>query len=152
MIIGVISDTHGILTQDAADALAGVRQIIHAGDIGSRDVIKALENIAPVTAVRGNMDSGSWTLKLPFTDLINLGPVSCYILHDLHTLDLDPLAADVKIVISGHTHKAESYIKNKVLFFNPGSASYGRYGGPLTVGRIEINNIKIIPEILKLSA
>ena len=150
MFIGVISDTHGQLSEAALEALKGVHHIVHAGDIGGPELIPALERIAPVTAVRGNMDHGGWAQKLPPADMVALDGVYVYILHDIHTLDLDPLAAGVKVVISGHTHQAAMKTVDGVLYFNPGSASSGRYASPESVGIIELASNRIVPQILRL--
>lgn len=151
MIIGVISDTHGTLNSDAVDALNGVHRIIHAGDIDGPEVLKALESIAPVTAVRGNMDSGSWAQKLPIADLVDYHGVNFYILHNLYTLDLDPIAAGIQVIISGHTHQPEIRTDKGILFFNPGSASYSRHGEGLSIGRIELDANGVHAHIIRLS-
>lgn len=152
MIIGVISDTHGLLNQSAVAALKGVDCIFHAGDIGGPDVIHALDRLAPVTAVRGNMDQGEWTHKLPMFSLVDINGTYVYIIHDLSTLDLDPVDAGIHIIINGHTHQADIQAHRGVLYLNPGSASYGRYGGSLSVGRIEVAPDGIHPKIVKLGS
>jgi uncharacterized protein len=149
MKIGIISDTHGVLTPEALTALAGVERIIHAGDIGSADVIKALEKIAPVAAVRGNMDGG-WANRLPWRDLLNLDDMTFYVVHDLNHIDLDPHAARIDVVVSGHTHRAQAQRVGQTLYFNPGSASVSRHGGPLTTGIIRIQGNHLDHEILHL--
>ncbi len=148
--IGIISDTHGTLSQKALDALSGVEQILHAGDIGSPEVLKALQTLAPTSAVRGNMDGGQWCEDLPKTDMLEIDRTTVYLLHDLHSLDLDPQAAGVQIVIHGHTHQSANRIHDGILYFNPGSASFGRHGGPLSVGRIELLDGQIVPRIILL--
>ncbi len=137
--VGVISDTHGRLIPEAARALEGVDVIIHAGDIGSPDVLAELELIAPVFAVKGNMDGGSWTRDLPSADVVAFGETLMYVLHDLHRLDLDPEAAGFKAVISGHTHQAAATRKEGVLYINPGSASQPRYGSSVSVALLRVN-------------
>ena len=122
MIIGVISDTHGLLRPEALAALRGSDYIIHAGDIGDPTILKALAEIAPVTAIRGNVDRDPWAKKIPATNVVEVAGVSIYILHNLNELDLKPEAAGFQVVVSGHTHAAKSEIKNDVLYFNPGSA------------------------------
>ncbi len=151
MILGVISDTHGIVRPEALNALRGVEHIVHAGDIGGVDVIEALGTIAPVTAVRGNTDGGSWSRQLQSTQILSLGDWLFYVLHDLDTLDLDPAAAGIHAVISGHTHKAAILRMNGVLCFNPGSASQGRSGTPASVGRIRISPAGLQPRIVTLT-
>jgi len=148
--IGIISDTHGHLYQKALDALSGVDHILHAGDIGAPEVLKALLSIAPTQAVRGNMDGGQWCEDLPKTDMIEIEKTTFYLLHDLQALDLDPPLAGVQIVIHGHTHQAANACHDGVLYFNPGSASFGRHGGPLSIGRIDITDGRIVPKIIQL--
>lgn len=150
MIIGIISDTHGILNSSAQQALAGVDHIVHAGDIDSPDVLKSLARIAPVSAVRGNMDQGHWAHKLPVSDLVAFEGVHFYLLHNLDQLDLDPIAAGIQVVISGHTHQSSIKTIQGVLYFNPGSASYGRHGGSLSVGRITVSSNRLTPRIVGL--
>jgi putative phosphoesterase len=150
--IAIISDTHGTLTQDALDAISGVDHILHAGDIGAPEILQRLRTIAPVNAVRGNMDGGDWCQDLPTTDMVELDTTTFYLLHDLSRLDLDPQAAGVQVVIHGHTHNAANNTRAGVLYFNPGSASRpGRPGGPLSLGIIEITGGGIDPQIIVLN-
>jgi putative phosphoesterase len=150
--IAIISDTHGLLTQSAFDAMAGVDHILHAGDIGAPEILQLLRTIAPVHAVRGNMDGGAWCRNLPLTDMVELDATTFYLLHDLSRLDLDPQAAGVQVVIHGHTHNAANNTHAGVLYFNPGSASRpGHSGGPLSLGIIEIANGRIDPQIVVLN-
>jgi putative phosphoesterase len=151
MIVGVISDTHGVLNRQALEALEGVQHIIHAGDIGNPDIIQTLEKIAPLTAVRGNMDSGVWSNSLPAYEMITLNQSCFYILHNLDRLDLEPQSAGIDIVVSGHTHFPEIKSVNQVLYFNPGSASSSRYGGPLAIGKIRLFKTYLEPEIIQLT-
>jgi len=150
MIIGVISDTHGLLRPEAIQALQGSEHIIHAGDIGSPEIIPALEKIAPVSAIRGNVDRQPWTKKFPETEVVELAGVHIYLIHDLKALDLNPRAAEFAAVISGHSHQPKQEIKDGVLYFNPGSAGPRRFGLPVTVGRLEIVAGKIIGRIIDL--
>ena len=150
MHIGIISDTHGFLSKSAVDALKGVDHIVHAGDVGGPEILQALNLIAPVTAVRGNTDGGSWAKQLPPTDMISIEDVTLYVLHDLHTIDIDPETAGITVVISGHTHQPEIKNTNSILYLNPGSASQARNGGPKSIGRIKILNKTIQPEIVVL--
>jgi uncharacterized protein len=152
MIIGIISDTHGTLTSKALDALNGVEYILHAGDIGGPEVLETLQNLAPTHAVRGNMDGGDWCGNVPGNDMLEINGTSFYLLHDLHTLDLDPPAAGIQVVVHGHTHQSANQTHAGVLYFNPGSASFGRHGGPLSVGRIELVNGRIVPRIILLES
>ena len=150
MIVGVISDTHGKLAAAARNALVGVDRILHAGDIDGPEILKLLDDIAPVTAVRGNMDHGSWADDLPSADLISIGGTMIYMLHNLDALDLDPVAAGVSAVISGHTHQAHMETIHGVLYLNPGSASHGRYGSSSSIAIIKLAQGRIRPEILTL--
>ena len=152
MIIGIISDTHGVLSDDAANVLDGVDQILHAGDIDGPEVLDALADIAPVSAVRGNMDHGGWCDTLHTADLISLNGILIYLIHDLATLDLDPVAAGVKVVVSGHTHQADIQFKRDVLYLNPGSASHGRYGSAPSVAILDISSDRLQPRIITLDA
>ena len=122
VIIGVISDTHGLLRPEAVAALQGSDHIVHAGDVGRPDILQELTAIAPVTTVRGNVDQGSWARKLPLTEVLEAGGVSLYVLHILEQLDLNPEAAGFAAVISGHSHVPKQEVKKGVLYFNPGSA------------------------------
>lgn len=131
--IGVISDTHGFLDARVIDAFVGIDLIIHAGDIGKPKILDALATIAPVKAVRGNTDHGPWADELPSTALVALNTVTLYVLHDIQQLDLEPQAAGIRVVISGHTHRASLEEKNNVVFLNPGSAVEPRHNSPPTV-------------------
>lgn len=147
--VGIISDTHGNLSRQALKALEGVSHILHAGDIGGPEVLAHLRQVAPVTAVRGNTD-GAWAREIPLTEMLTLGHITIYILHDLFTLDLESAAAGIDLVISGHTHRAESRVVKGIVYFNPGTASVSRHGGPLTVGRIRIATDGIHPDIVQI--
>jgi putative phosphoesterase len=151
MKIGVISDTHGLLRPDAVTALQGVEHILHAGDVGNAAILYQLAQIAPVTAVRGNIDRNGPCAKLPATELIELAGVSIYMLHDVHELDLDPVAAGIQAVISGHSHKPLIERKKGVLYFNPGSAGPKRFSLPVSLGFLEIRG-KIEPLIFRLDS
>jgi len=130
--------------------LRGSQRIIHAGDVGAAEILDELASIAPVTAVRGNIDKGAWARKLPETDVVELGPVSFYVLHDLTLLDLKPEAAGFKVVVYGHSHVPKQEIRNGVLYFNPGSAGPRRFRLPVTVGRLVVRNDKVGPEIVSI--
>src|SRR5262249_46048777 len=138
MIIGIISDTHGLLRPEALDFLRGSEHIIHAGDIGSPDIVPALEKIAPVTAIRGNVDTQNWARRFAETEVVELEGVHIYVTHDLTALDLDPKAAGFAVVISGHSHQPKRQAKDGVLYFNPGSAGPRRFSLPVSIGRLEI--------------
>ena len=137
--IGVISDTHGLLRATALDALAGSDLIIHAGDVGKPEILAQLQRIAPVVAVRGNIDHGD---ALPKTAVAEAGPARIYVLHDIHELDLDPAAAGFHIVISGHSHKPSRVDRNGVIYLNPGSAGPRRFQLPITLAYIDL---KVLP-------
>lgn len=141
--IGLISDTHGLLRTEARIALRGVDRIIHAGDICNAEVLDALAEIAPVTAVRGNNDRGAWAERVPERELIAIEAVKLYVLHDLHELDIDPRAEGVKAVISGHSHRPLSKMENGVLYVNPGSAGPRRFRLPISLGFLEIDGAQV---------
>jgi putative phosphoesterase len=137
--VGVISDTHGLLRPEAVAALAGVEHILHAGDVGDAEILDRLAHIAPVTAIRGNVDRGERCGRLPETELVELGGQSIYMLHDRTALDLDPVAAGIGAVVFGHSHQqAIEWVKG-VLYFNPGSAGPRRFSLPVSVGFMEIS-------------
>lgn len=136
--IGVISDTHGHLDARVIDAFVGADVIIHAGDIGKPKILAALAKVAPVKAVRGNTDCGPWAASLPETALLVVGGLTLYVLHDLQQLDLEPSAAGIRVVISGHTHRASLEEKNNVVFLNPGSALEPRQDRPPTVAILTV--------------
>jgi putative phosphoesterase len=150
MIIGIISDTHGLLRPEALAALQGSDCIIHAGDIGDPDILPELESIAPITAIRGNVDREPWAKKIPATNVLEVEAVSIYILHDLAKLDLKPEAAGFAAVIYGHSHTPKQETKNGVLYFNPGSAGPKRFKLPVTVGRLVIQGHSVRGEILQI--
>ena len=149
-IVGVISDTHGLLRPEALAALRGSDYIIHAGDIGDPAILKQLAEIAPVTAIRGNVDRDAWARKIPATNVLEVGGVSVYILHNLNELDVKPEAAGFQVVVSGHTHAAEADMKNGVLYFNPGSAGPRRFRLPVTVGRLHLKDGRASAEIIEI--
>jgi hypothetical protein len=138
MKIGVISDTHGLLRREVAPALAGVERILHLGDVGKPAILQELEKIAPVTAIRGNVDREGLCGKLPETDVLLLGGRYVYMLHDLNTLHLDPAAGKFAAVLFGHTHMPNFYKKKGVLYFNPGSCGPRRFELPVTIGLLTV--------------
>jgi uncharacterized protein len=149
VVVGVISDTHGALSEGALRALEGVDRIVHAGDIIGGDVISTLARIAKVVAVRGNMDRYSTASGLPRTALADIAGTSVYVLHDLMDLDIEPVAAGISVVVHGHTHRAEITWKNGVLYLNPGSAR-ARADGTATIARLTLSEDGIVPEIIRL--
>ena len=152
LTVGVISDTHGLLRPEAVAALAGVDQILHAGDVGTPDVLAALRDVAPVTAVRGNVDHGVWATALPMTDVVRLGALDVYMLHDLAALDLDPAAAGFAAVITGHSHQPKAEGKRGVLYLNPGSAGPRRFALPVTLSILHITGATIEHQRIDLLA
>jgi putative phosphoesterase len=150
ILVGVISDTHGLLRPEALTALRESDYIIHAGDIGDAEILEKLTAIAPVTAVRGNVDKEAWAQKLPETEALELGGVSVYVLHDVSQLDLKPEAAGFHVVISGHSHVAKCETRNGVLFFNPGSAGPRRFKLPVSVGALTIVDGRARAEIVEV--
>jgi uncharacterized protein len=150
ILIGVISDTHGLLRPEALAALQDSQYIIHAGDVGASEIIDRLAAISPVTAVRGNIDKDAWAGKLPETEVMEIGGASIYVLHDLGQLDLKPEAAGFDAVISGHSHIPKQETRGGVLFFNPGSAGPRRFKLPITVGRLIIENGRVRGEIMRI--
>ncbi len=149
-VVGVISDTHGRIHPRALDALRGSSAILHAGDIGSEDILGKLRSVAPVHAIIGNVDVEPLTTKYPATDVVEIAGISLYMLHNLRALDLDPKAAGMSAVIFGHSHQPEFYFEKGVLFFNPGSAGPRRFSLPIAVGKIRIRNGELFPEIIIL--
>lgn len=149
-IIGVISDTHGLLRPEAIAALQGVEHIIHAGDVGSPEILERLSAIAPVTTVRGNIDKGGWARKLSETEVLDIGGISIYVLHDLAKLDLNPKAAGFHAVVSGHSHVLKQEMRDGVLYFNPGSAGPRRFKLPISLGKLIVDDGIVLGELLQL--
>lgn len=150
-VIGVISDTHGLLRPEAARALAGVDLIVHAGDIGKPEVLVELKKIAPVAAIKGNNDTGDWARRLPEVRNVKVGQHRLYVIHDVHELDFDPGARKFRAVISGHSHKPSVAEKDGVLFVNPGSPGPRRFKLPVAVGKIWVEGADVGAEIIELS-
>jgi uncharacterized protein len=148
--VGLISDTHGLLRPQAADLLRGCNHIVHAGDVGNKSILEQLAALAPVTVVRGNNDTGEWADAVPESALIQIGSVFMYVLHDLALLDIDPKAAGVHIVVSGHSHKPRIEVRQDVLYVNPGSAGPRRFKLPITVAELVIVGEAISPRIVEL--
>jgi uncharacterized protein len=136
--IGLISDTHGLLRKEALRALEGAELIIHAGDVGKSEILDTLRAIAPVVAVRGNVDTESWASALPETAVVEAGAATIFVLHDAHALDLNPAAAGFHIVVSGHSHKPVRTESGGVLYINPGSAGPRRFQLPVTIARLDL--------------
>ena len=152
MRIGVISDTHGLLRPEAEQCLAGVAHIIHAGDIGRPEVIAGLRRIAPVIAIKGNVDTADWTARYPTTKTVKLGGRAIHVLHDVHELKFDPASNGIDVVISGHSHKPDIETVDGVLFLNPGSAGPRRFSLPITLATLELTRSGIRPVIHQLGS
>lgn len=148
--MGVISDTHGLLRPEALQALEGCQHILHAGDVGRPEVLEALRRLAPVTAVRGNVDRGDWAEALPLSEIIELNGVSIYMLHDLGTLDLNPAAAGFQVVISGHSHQPHIETRQGVLYLNPGSAGPRRFRLPVCLAYLHLHGQTASAELVTL--
>jgi uncharacterized protein len=136
--IGLISDTHGLMRKEALRALEGCEFIIHAGDVGARNVLEELRAVAPVVAVRGNVDKGDWASELPVTTIVEARSALIFVLHDIKELDLDPAAAGFGIVVSGHSHKPDQSERAGVRYINPGSAGPRRFKLPVTVALLDL--------------
>jgi hypothetical protein len=149
--VGLISDTHGQLRAEAMDALRGSDFIIHAGDIGHAGIIHQLAEIAPVTAVRGNNDNGAWVTGVRETEVLVVGEVCVYVIHDLAQLQLDPVVAGFQVVVSGHTHRPGFETRNGVLYVNPGSAGPRRFTLPVSVGELIVSGLDLGPQLFTLS-
>jgi hypothetical protein len=150
MIIGVISDTHGLIRPEAISALQESELIIHAGDIGKMDVIEALKAIAPVIAVKGNIDKGEWAEGLPEAREVEAGSVRIYVTHIFEDLNIDPAAESVQMIITGHSHVPSIREQNGVVYLNPGSAGPRRFNLPISVARVEVSGIHIDARIIRL--
>ena len=150
-IIALISDTHGLMRRAALTALKGTDLIVHAGDVGKVGIIEQLRAVAPVVAVRGNVDKGAWASELPMTAIAEAGSVLIYVLHDVQQLDLDPAAAGFNIVVSGHSHKPGHTERAGVMYLNPGSAGPRRFRLPITVARLDLRRSPWSVEFINLS-
>jgi uncharacterized protein len=149
--IGLISDTHGLLRPEALSFLRGSDVIVHAGDIGNAGVLEALAGIAPVTAVRGNNDTGSWAAALPETAFLRFGAMLLYALHDLAALDIDAHANGVRVVVCGHSHRPRIEERDGVLYVNPGSAGPRRFRLPVSVAELLVDGASVVPRLVELA-
>jgi uncharacterized protein len=149
-LIGLISDTHGLLRSGALNALEGSDLILHAGDVGKPGILESLRAIAPTVVVRGNIDHGGWASRLPMTAIAEAGSVSIYMLHDIKELDVDPVAAGFRVVVSGHSHKPSRTERGGVLYINPGSAGPQRFKLPVTVARLDLRQSPWSVEFIEL--
>jgi putative phosphoesterase len=150
MRIGLIADTHGLLRPEALAFLSGSDHIVHAGDIGGAHILEQLASIAPVTAVRGNNDTGAWADALAETQLLQFGAIFVHILHDLARLDIDPRLAGVHAVIAGHSHRPLIVAKHGVHYINPGSAGPRRFKLPVSIGELLIDGASLVPRLVRL--
>jgi uncharacterized protein len=149
-VIGLISDTHGLIRPEALEALKGVELIIHAGDIGKREIIDALQDIAPVLAIKGNNDIGEWAHRFPETKLVKSGNTRLFVIHNVNELECDPVTHGYQVVVSGHSHKPSVSTRDGVFFVNPGSAGPRRFKLPVAVGKLFIENNQVSAEIIEL--
>jgi uncharacterized protein len=136
--IGLISDTHGLLRDGAMEALRGSQLIIHAGDVGKPEILASLRQLAPVVAVKGNIDKAPWASELPATAIVEASSALIYAIHDIHELDLDTVSTGIQIVVSGHSHKPGRTDRSGVIYINPGSAGPRRFQLPVTVARLDL--------------
>jgi putative phosphoesterase len=148
--VGLISDTHGLLRPEAVEALHGSQLIVHAGDVGKPEILETLRRIAPVVAVRGNVDTAEWAQSLPLTTVAEAGTALIYVLHDVNALDLNPQAAGFRVVVSGHSHKPGKTEREGVLYINPGSAGPRRFQLPVTVARLDVGETPYAVEFVEL--
>ena len=149
-LIGVISDTHGLLSPQAVQALQGSELILHAGDVGKPEVLDRLRDIAPVVAVRGNVDHSTWAQRLPRTQTVEIGKHRLYVIHNLDDLPTDPTADGLSAVISGHSHRPSIVRKNGVLYLNPGSGGPRRFNLPISVALLKVSDNQIEAELVEL--
>lgn len=150
-LIGIISDTHGLVRPEALKALKGVEMILHAGDIGRQEVLDTLNQIAPVVAVRGNNDKGEWAQSLPDWEVVEVGEVSIYMLHDLKEIDISPSGGGFRVVVSGHSHKPSVTEQRGVLYVNPGSAGPRRFTLPVSLAHLHVLGDKVQAKLIELS-
>jgi uncharacterized protein len=150
-IVGVISDTHGLLRPEAVAALEGSRYIVHGGDVGDESILRTLEAIAPVTVVRGNVDTDTWARRLPRTAVLDVDGVRIYAVHDISDLDIDPRAAGVDVIVFGHSHRPGIEPRGDVIYLNPGSAGPRRFDLPVSLARLTIEAGVAAAEIVELT-
>ena len=148
--VGLISDTHGLLRAEALAFLRGSDFIVHAGDIGDAHVLEELRRVAPLTAVRGNNDKGPWARSIAETEVLQVDDVSIYVLHDLSELDLDPIPAGFRVVVSGHSHHPRIDERDGVLYVNPGSSGPRRFKLPIAVGELQVDGASVKARIVQL--
>lgn len=149
-VVGLIADTHGLLRTEVLEAFKGVHLIVHAGDVGREGVLEALGQIAPVRAVRGNVDHGAWARKLPLGELLEIGEINLYVYHGHEKPGIDPVAAGCRVVVRGHSHRPEAEKRGGVLYLNPGSAGPKRFKLPVTVMRLYLKGKDVREELVYL--
>ena len=142
--VGVLSDTHGLLREEALRELEESEIIVHAGDVGDASILHRLEEIAPVRAVRGNTDVAEWATRLPRTRVVEVSGAVLYVVHDIEDLDLEPAAAGFDVVVYGHSHRPDATERDGVLYFNPGAAGHRRFRLPVTVGRLRVSDAGVV--------
>ena len=150
LTVGVISDTHGLLRPEATEALKGSDLIVHAGDVGGAQILEQLRAIAPTFAVRGNVDTGEWAKVLPMTEVVIVGQLQLYVLHDFATLDLNPRAAGFSAVVYGHSHRPDAEVRHGVLYLNPGSAGPRRFTLPIAMAKLRVVGDQLSHEMIDL--
>jgi uncharacterized protein len=150
-VVGLISDTHGLIRPEALDSLRETDLILHAGDIGRSHVLEALGSIAPVVAIRGNNDKGEWARGLPDREVVDVGEVRIYLLHNVKEIDISPSEAGYHVVVSGHSHKPSVEKRNGVLYVNPGSAGPRRFSLPISVARLKVSEGQVTSELIRLA-
>jgi putative phosphoesterase len=150
-LLGVISDTHGLLRPQAVAALRGCDLIIHAGDVGKPEVLDRLREVAPTFAVRGNVDGGAWADRLPDTDIVEVGAALFCVVHNIADLDLDPPTAGFAAVVFGHSHQPSVETRDGVLYLNPGAAGPRRFRLPVSLARVRVEGLEVRPEIVELA-
>jgi putative phosphoesterase len=149
-LIGIISDTHGLVRPEALQALQGVEMILHAGDVGHQEVLDTLKQVAPVVAVRGNNDKGEWAQSLPDWEVVEVGDVSIYMLHDVKEIEISPAGGGFRVVVSGHSHKPSVTEQRGVLYVNPGSAGPRRFKLPVSVAHLHVDGEKVQAKVIEL--
>ncbi len=150
-LVGVISDTHGLVRPEAIQSLRGVDMILHAGDIGNLAVLETLRTIAPVIAVRGNNDKGDWAESLPDWEAVEIGAVSIYMLHNVNEMDIRPSAAEFQVIISGHSHRPNVEKRRGILYLNPRSAGPRRFELPVSLAHLNIKGTNVVASLIELS-
>ncbi len=147
--VGLISDTHGLLRPEAKALLHGCDYIVHCGDIGAPEILDELAALAPLTAVRGNNDIGAWADRLPETQILEVGALCLYVIHDLAQIDIEPVAAGVQVVVSGHSHQPSVEERSGVLFVNPGSSGPRRFRLPIAAGELNVSGSSVSARIVE---